>query len=191
CPNDDLYLLILVISTGRNFEARKAIRKSWGRADTSKRNVTTPESVRVIFVVGSDEKSDSRVTKEAKRYKDILRGNFDDVYHQNEFHSVKALLAFKWATLSCRSKFILKVLTESFVNVPATMEWLRSKKPESSDVRGLYTGFCHGHDTGGAAVIRNKESPWYITEEEWPEGRLPPYASGMGIAMSFDVVSRL
>lgn len=187
CP-EDLFLLIIVVTSSRNFEARKAIRKSWGE-DNSKKNETSDESFRVIYVVGSDDEHDRLVKREAKRYKDILRGGFKDVYLKNEGHSVKILLGLKWATTSCKAKFVLKTADDSFVNTGEMISFLRKKNEDANE--GQYIGFCHGHDAGGAKVVRNKKSPWYISEEEWPEKRLPPYASGMGIAMSYDVVEKV
>ncbi|XP_031551955.1 beta-1,3-galactosyltransferase 1-like [Actinia tenebrosa] len=187
CP-EDLFLLIIVVTSSRNFQARKAIRKSWGE-DNSKKNETSNESFRVVYVVGSDDDHDRLVKRESKRYKDILRGGFKDFYLKNEGHSVKVLFGLKWATTACKAKFVLKATDESFVNTDELISFLRKKNEDANE--GLYLGFCHGHDVGGAKVVRNEKSPWYISEEEWPENRLPPYASGMGITISYDVVEKI
>jgi hypothetical protein len=188
CPKD-LFLLIIVVSSSRNFEARKSIRKSWGE-DSSKKNETSDESFRVVYVVGSDDGNDRLIKREARRYKDILRGGFKDVYRKNEDHSVKILLGLKWATISCKAKYILKVSSESFVNTAEMISFLRKKDSENLP-EGLYMGFCHGKGVGGARVVRNTKSPWYISEKEWPDKRLPPYVAGMGIVMSYDVVEQI
>ncbi|KAK3703345.1 hypothetical protein QZH41_001508 [Actinostola sp. cb2023] len=191
CP-ENLFLLILVVTSSRNFESRKAIRRSWGE-DSSKKNETSSESFRVVYVLGSDGKNDRLITREAKRYRDIIRGGFEDFYRQNEQHAVKALIGFKWSTTSCKAKFIVKVSSESFVNVPVLISLLKTKAPAVDDkpTDGLYMGFCHGKNIGGVTAVRNSGSPWYISENEWPDKHLPPYASSMGIVMSYDVVEQI
>lgn len=188
CP-EKLFLLILVVTSSRNFQARKAIRRSWG-VNTSKKNETGSENFRIVYIVGSDGENDRLITREAKRYKDILRGSFEDVYRQNEEHTVKPLFGLKWMTSSCKAKFVLKVSSETFVNVPELISFLQTKDTGDGGL-DMYMGFCHGKNIGGANIVRNPGSPWYISEDEWSEPQLPPYASGMGILMSYDVVERV
>lgn len=189
CP-ENLFLLILVVTSSRNFEARKAIRRSWGE-DTSKKNESSLDSFRVVYVVGSDGENDRLIKTEAKRYRDMLRGGFNDVYRQNNEHTVKALFGFKWAMTSCKAKFILRASSDTFVNVPEITSFLKTKSTPDRPASGIYMGFCHGMSTGGANVVRNPGSQWYISEEEWPDTYLPPYASSMGILFTYDVVDKI
>ena len=191
---ENTFLLIIVVSSSRDFEARKAIRSSWGRGFSPNESAESNDGFQVVFSVGCDDSSEARVEKEAHRYGDILRGNFYDVYLQNEFHTIKTLAALKWATTLCSNvKYILKVSSESFVNVPQTITWLRSLSQESGEPykADLYTGFCHGANSEGPSPVRNPQSPWFISESYWPERFLPIYASGVGILFSFDVAERI
>ena len=185
--SEDAFLVIIVVSTGRNFEARKAIRTSWGKSTAE----SAQDSFQLFFVVGCDEVSDERVEKEAQKYGDILRGNFLDTYVQNELHTVKILLGLKWATSMCNPQYILKVNPESFVNVHETIKWLQSLSEASGLVlkhkEGLYSGYCHS----GVKVVRNAQSPYFIPENQWSEDFLPVYGSGIGVVLSRDVAEKM
>lgn len=192
--NEDAFLIIIVVSSSKNFEARKSIRSSWGKTISEVQRFnsnSTRESFQVFFVVGGDEVNDERVEKEAKQYGDILRGNFMDTYVQNEQHTVKTLLGLKWATSICNPQYILKVNSDSFVNVHETIKWLYSLGDSSEPVfkhkQGLYTGYCHG----GVRPVRNPQSAFFISEDQWPGDLLPVYVSSVGIILSRDVAYRM
>ncbi|KAL9987351.1 hypothetical protein ACROYT_G001641 [Oculina patagonica] len=193
--NEGVFLVIIVVSSSRNFEARKAVRSSWGKSISEVKRFSsnsTHDSFQVFFVVGGDEVNDERVEKEAKQYGDILRGNFMDTYVQNDLHTVKTLLGLKWATSICNPQYILKVNSDSFVNVHETIKWLYSlgdsSEPEYKHKEGLYTGYCH---TGGVRPVRNPQSAYFISEDQWSEDLLPSYVSGVGIVLSRDVGERM
>ena len=185
------FLLILVVTSSRNFAARKSIRSSWAKRFAS----TASEKYKVIFVLGCDNENDNRVEKEAKRYKDIIRGNYLDSFRQNEYHSVKSLLGLKWANTACASKYVMLAYHDTFVNVVEAIKWMQSlgdgQAQEAAYRQGLYAGFCHGIARGGARVVRNPKSQWYIAKEEYPDDTLPPYASGAAIVLSTDVVTKI
>ena len=180
--NEDAFLVIIVVSSGRNFEARKAIRSSWGNSRSNSNS--TRESFQVFFVVGCDEVNDERVEREAKMYEDILRGHFLDTYVQNEQHTVKTLLGLKWAISMTKTQYILKVNSESFVNVRETIAWLRDATGLDDQHRGkFYAGYCHT----GVKVVRNAQSPYFIPESQWSDELLPAYSSGIGVVLSRDI----
>lgn len=193
--NEDAFLIIIVVSSSKNFEARKAIRSSWGKSISEVKRFnsnSSHESFQVFFVVGCDEVTDERVEREAQSYGDILRGNFLDTYVQNELHTVKTLLGLKWATSICNPQYILKVNSDSFVNVHETIKWLYSIGDSSEPVfkhkEGLYTGYCH---SGGARAVRNPQSPYFISEDQWSDDLIPVYVSGVGIVLSRDVGEKM
>lgn len=187
--DNDAFLVIIVVSTSKNFEARKAIRASWGKSTSG--SDSNQDSFRLFFVVGCDEVSDERVEKESQTYRDILRGNFLDTYVQNELHTVKILLGLKWATTMSNSQYILKVNSDSFVNVQETIKWLHSLSDSTGDVlqykKDLYIGYCHS----GVTVVRNPQSPYFIPENQWSDELLPTYGSGIGVVLSRDVAERM
>lgn len=193
--NEEAFLVIIVVSSSRNFEARKAIRSSWGKSISEVKRFNSNssyDSFQVFFVVGGDAVNDERVEKEAEQYGDILRGNFMDTYVQNDLHTVKTLLGLKWATSICNPQYILKVNSDSFVNVHETIKWLYSLGDSSEPVykhkEGLYTGYCH---TGGVRPVRNPQSAYFISEEQWSQDLLPSYVSGVGVVLSRDVGDRM
>ena len=55
--NEDAFLIIIVVSSSRDFEARKSIRSSWGKSISEVKRFnsnSTRESFQVFFVVGGD-----------------------------------------------------------------------------------------------------------------------------------------
>lgn len=188
--DENPFLFIIVVTSSRNFEARKFIRSSWGKR-VVKSTSRLRESFQVIFVVGCDEVNDERVEKEAKTYGDILREIFFDSYIQNELHTVKTLLGLKWVTSLCNPAYILKVNSESFVNVHETIEWLRTLSDVSGSVvkplDGLYTGYCYK----GVKVVRNPQRPYFVSKSQWPDTFLPDYSSGVGVVLSRDVAGKM
>lgn len=176
---EETFLFIVVTTSARNFEARKAIRSSWGHRATN-------PSFQIVFVVGCDEVNDERVEKEAGIYGDILRGNFFDLYAQNELHTVKALLGLKWAISMGNSEYILKVNADSFVNVQGTIKWLRSLE-DNDERKDLYAGYCHK----GVAVVRNSQSLYFIPDDQWSAVSLPVYSSGIGVVLSRNVGEKM
>ena len=189
--NGNYFIVFVVITSSRKFAARKSIRSSWGTKFSS----TVSENFKVVFVLGCDNDNDKRVEREATKYQDIIRGNYKDDFRQNEYHSVKSLLGLQWASTTCQSKYVMLSYDETFVNVATTIKWIKSLENDSSSKtahrKGLFAGFCHGATRGGASVVRNPKSQWYISKEEYKEDRLPPYASGTAIVLSSDVVATI
>lgn len=87
----------------------------------------------------------------------------------------------------CNPAYILKVNSESFVNsvfMKLYVEWLRTLSDVSGSVvkplGGLYTGYCHK----GVKVVRNPQSPYFVSKSQWPDKFLPDYSSGVGVVLS-------
>ncbi|PFX16648.1 Beta-1,3-galactosyltransferase 1 [Stylophora pistillata] len=193
--NKDAFLVIIVVCSSKDFEARKVVRSSWGTKITEVKRYNSNslyEQFQAYFVIGSDEINDERVEEESQRYDDIIRGNFMDTYAQiNELHTVKTLLGLKWATTICDPQYILRVNAESFVNVQETIRWLHSLGNDSKYKEGLYTGYHHTLSSGGVKVIRNPLSPYFIPEDQWSDDLLPSYVSGVGVVLSRDVAEKI
>ena len=195
--NKDTFLIIIIVCSSKDFEARKAVRSSWGKTISEVKRFnsnSTYEQFQVFFVIGSDEINDERVEEESQRYDDIIRGNFMDTYAQiNELHTVKTLLGLKWATTICDPQYVLRVNAESFVNVQETIGWLHSLGSDSElkHREGLYTGHRHTLSSGGVKVIRNPLSPYFIPEDQWSDDLLPSYVSGVGVVLSRDVAEKM
>ena len=184
-PNcsDSVELLIVVMSPSGDFDARRAIRSSWG-------NLKSQSHHKVIYSMGFAHGSDDRVKTEAYEFQDVLRGNFLDVYLKNNLHTMKALAAFKWATVRCSGlQYILATPSDSFVNVPQTTVWLKSLNEDSEKLykRDFYAGSCEGIDKQGPAAVRDPLDLRYIPTSYWPDSRLPVYASRVGMMMSIYV----
>jgi len=120
CDPAHVKVLALVTSSPVNFDARRAIRQTWGsKADLTRRGI------RLVFVLGwsGNEKTENLVAKEAAEYGDIIEEDFLDSYHNLTLKSVAML---KWVNLTCSNEkgttgsfahYILKVDDDIFINV--------------------------------------------------------------------------
>ncbi|XP_060519955.1 lactosylceramide 1,3-N-acetyl-beta-D-glucosaminyltransferase-like [Cylas formicarius] len=84
----------------------------------------------------------------------------------------KAVMCLKFIVYYCpRAERVLKMDDDSFVNVAALREFLKTRPAYSNNeiMCDVMTG------TG---PIRKKNSKWYVTREEYPDNSYPTYCSG-------------
>merc|ERR1740129_1262846 len=99
CSNDSdstpPYLLVVVCSAVKNYEARMAVRNSWAR-DT----MDVLPNVRVVFLVGQlhNNSDQDKINEEAREFSDILQEGFIDSYANL---TLKSIMLLKWFTANC------------------------------------------------------------------------------------------
>ena len=133
-----LFLIFIVISSPKNFEQRKIIRKTWakhfqtkprGLTETKNSNILIKENIRVVFLMGlpmklslkemdddvTDFDTQQRIITENELYKDIVQYNSFDEYYKLTDKSVTML---HWVYTQCpRAKFVIKCDDDVYVNV--------------------------------------------------------------------------
>ncbi|KAL0699973.1 hypothetical protein Bca4012_056095 [Brassica carinata] len=77
------------------------------------------------------------------------------------------------------AKFIMKTDDDAFVRVDEVLLSLSM----INNTRGLIYGLINSN----SQPIRNPDSKWYISYEEWPEEKYPPWAHGPGYIVSRDI----
>ncbi|XP_059816614.1 beta-1,3-galactosyltransferase 5-like isoform X2 [Hypanus sabinus] len=170
CISNTIFLVLLVTSSPGQFQTRNVIRQTWG----SRRRVGGATAV-TYFVLGHGRERQPLIEKENALHRDIIQADFHDTYYNL---TRKVLTGLGWLCSYCPSAaFVMKTDTDMFVNTDYLLELL-SRAPRSN----FFTGFIYG----GMRPIRQKQSRWYFSTEEYPGESYPPFCSGTGYVLSTD-----
>ncbi|XP_048350475.1 beta-1,3-galactosyltransferase 5-like isoform X2 [Sphaerodactylus townsendi] len=178
CRRTPPFLVILVTSHPRQIKSRTAIRETWG-----KERVIAEKRIVTFFLLGNTSQPFDRliVTTESSLYRDIIQKDFLDTYYNL---TLKTLMGFEWIHKFCpQSSFVMKTDCDMFVNTYYLVELLSKR----SQTTRFFTGILKMHDS----PIRDPGSKWYVSKEEYPENKYPPFCSGTGYVLSTDVASHV
>lgn len=167
-----LALLVGVFSTGNNFERRMALRRSWMQYEA-----VHSGDVAVRFFIGlhKNRQVNFELWKEAQAYGDVQLMPFVDYY---SLISLKTIAICIMGTKILPAKYIMKTDDDAFVRID---EVLTSLKGKASD------GLLYGLMSFDSSPHREKDSKWYISNEEWPHSSYPPWAHGPGYIVSRNI----
>ncbi|XP_078661225.1 beta-1,3-galactosyltransferase 1-like [Branchiostoma floridae x Branchiostoma belcheri] len=183
CKNQDVFLLIIVTTSPKNYIQRQDIRRTWANESNIAGVV-----IKRVFAVGQpfDPAVQQDLEQENAAHDDIIQENFLDSYRNL---SRKSIMGLKWAFTYCpNAKFLLKTDDDVFVNPYRLMYYLRDQ--QSKNASKLVTGWVY---TGGKPV-RDPNSPWkkwFVTMDEYPRDRYPNYADGFAYVVSNDITKAL
>ncbi|KDP29247.1 hypothetical protein JCGZ_16636 [Jatropha curcas] len=165
-------MLVGVFSTGNNFERRMALRRSWMQYEAVRSG-----DVAVRFFIGLHKNGqvNYELWKEAQAYGDVQLMPFVDYY---SLISLKTVAICIMGTKILPAKYIMKTDDDAFVRIDEVITSLKGKA-SSSLLYGLISFESSPH--------RDKESKWYISNEEWPHSSYPPWAHGPGYIISRDI----
>ena len=173
----NLTLLVLVLSSPKNFKYRKTLRDTWANETLYKSLM----NVRFVYLLGSvyDQILQDNIDREFSRYGDIIQGGFVDSY-DNLTH--KSAMGFRWAYERCRNaKYVIK--TDDDVVIDLFKVFKNSISNYSKDKFQVY---CHRKTN---IIVRNEGEKWYIDKEQLKGfTRYPPYCIGLFVMISNDVV---
>ncbi|VDH88719.1 beta-1,3-galactosyltransferase brn-like [Mytilus galloprovincialis] len=169
------FLLVLVKSDASNIAHRMSIRQTWG-------NISHPH-IKVIYLLGYYSVVQDMIDIESKTYKDVLQGDFVDIYDNN---MNKTAMAYQYAVENCgNTQFLFFVDDDFFINILKVNKYLKTL-PDT-----LKSNLFSGCIIKRAKPYRNKSSKWYITREEYPYDIYPNYPSGGAILMSMTIAKLL
>lgn len=153
-------IVILVKSSVKNFERRNVIRSTWGKY--------LEKNMRLVFLLGLPSNGNLAIRKESTLYGDIVQENFIDNYWNN---TVKMMMAYRWAVSFCNtSDYLFFVDDDYFVNIDNLQAYIKKVK----DNKMLFSGTFLGR----SVPYRVNGSKWYISWEDYPYDRWPPYLAG-------------
>ncbi|KAL4574228.1 hypothetical protein LXL04_021054 [Taraxacum kok-saghyz] len=170
-------LLIGVFSTANNFKRRMAVRRTWMQY-----NAVKSGHVAVRFFVGLHKNRlvNEELWSEAKTYGDIQLMPFVDYYSLISWKTI-AICIFGTEVIS--AKYVMKTDDDAFVRVDEILASLTRVNVTRGLLYGLINSDSQPH--------RNPDSKWYISPEEWPEERYPPWAHGPGYVISHDIAKAI
>ncbi|XP_059471379.1 beta-1,3-galactosyltransferase 1-like isoform X2 [Neocloeon triangulifer] len=205
--NGPILLLVIICSSVENFDARLAIRETWG----SPANVSD-ETLRLAFLLGDTDSLElqTRVEAESAKYGDVIQEGFLDTYNNL---TLKSVMLLKWVRSHCRhAQYVMKTDDDMYVNLPKLITFLQedlakfrpAKQPPAKpaltptlattalpDFAEAKSTLLVGTLICGARPISNSRSKWYSPKYMFPDRTYPKYLSGTGYVMSAQVVKRL
>ncbi|XP_076101038.1 beta-1,3-galactosyltransferase brn-like [Mytilus galloprovincialis] len=169
------FLLVLVKSYAANIAQRLAIRQTWGNISHT--------HIKVIYLLGHYSVVQKMIDLESYTYKDVLQGNFFDIYDNN---MNKTAMAYQYAVDHCiNTQFLFFVDDDFFANIFKIHEYLKTI-PTSLKTK-LFSGFIIKNEQ----PFRNKSSKWYLSREEYPYNYFPTYHAGGAILISMTIAKLL
>lgn len=93
------------------------------------------------------------------------------------------------------ARYVAKTDDDVYVNVATLVRLLHDEEDRFRSAFGSAAAtarsFIAGHVIDTARPVRDRRSKWYTSETMFGEEFYPPYTSGTGYAMGFDVARRL
>lgn len=199
--NGTIKLVIIIKSAIKHFDRRQAIRNTWGYEDRF-----YDVGLKRIFLLGVTTNITAlrEIRNEHEEFDDIVQADFMDTYYNN---TIKTMMGFKWATLYCKAKFYLFSDDDMYISVKNVLRFIRNpteypqyleptKDIEVSKYLNKITNYdlpdnvklLSGFVLAGAAPHRHQCSKWYVSLDEYPYNRWPPYVSAGSYIVSRKVL---
>ena len=183
CDDDlgaTLDLLVVVTSAVTHFEARDAIRRTWG-------GFAVERGAKLLFLLGSPvlESADyqmlqGRVEKEEETFGDILQGSFVDNYYNL---TLKTISLLRWVNETCDGvKYVLKIDDDMFVNMQMVVDFCETRTFSKAVIGKLARKWSPHHDP---------KSKWYVPETAFNGSIYPNFATGPAYMFSGDATRQL
>lgn len=184
--NNQLNLIIVVISARDHFKQRHYVRRTYG----SVRNANNINILSVVFMLGNlDEpgaaEADLNVLEaEKNQFGDVVIGDFVDAYRNL---TLKTIMAYEWVGTFCReAQIVVKTDDDVLVNVFKLTEILNtwsSSELKSSNI------WCMIHND--EKTIEDPASKYYASLEEFPTGKFPGHCGGLAYVTNNRVIERI
>ncbi|CAG2167638.1 unnamed protein product [Oppiella nova] len=178
CDDDmgaSLDLLVLVNSAVDHWEARAAIRDTWGK-------FAVERGAYVLYLLGSsaDHRVQRRVLEEDSRYGDILQGQYLDNYFNL---TLKTISMMKWLSDRCsKVKYALKVDDDMFVNMQHITDFSETRNFNKCIIGKLAKKW---------KPHRNTNNKWYVPTGAFNGTTFPTFATGPAYMISGDAARPL
>lgn len=180
CEQQKPFVVLVVPVAPKNRAHRDTVRSTWGG-----QNLVQGKKVALFFLLGlhSGEEASQvqeQVLQESREQGDLIQSNFLDCYKNL---TIKTMVMLEWLDAYCSNAFYaMKIDSDMFLNVPNLIKLL-SDAPKTDYMTGLvaYSG----------AVLRDRNSKWFLPVDVFPEAVYPRYALGLGYVLSLDLPKKL
>ena len=185
--NSSVYMLVYVHSGPSNYQRRIVIRETWATR-------TLFPDLRLVFMIGQtlDKNLMKAIEYENEMYQDIVQEDFIDSYKNLTY---KGVMALKWISTYCsKTKYVLKVDDDIVVNTFTLINHLKFLDKHTPHREN--TILCLLWQAMGVMRDRSvrltwsecylfwllcfSKSKWYLSKEDFPLDKFPPYCSGSG-----------
>lgn len=178
---ENVFMLVLISSLPRHFEAREAIRKTWGGQSS-----VSGETLKLLFIMGLSQKDtveiQQKVLEEDKMYGDIIQARFTESF-QNL--TLKVIMGLKWVTEHCsHATYVYKGDDDMFVNFFNIIRYVKNLRAKGDMLQRSILGSVMYR----SVRVRRKESKYYVPDDIYRGRYFPPYCSGGGYIMTTDVI---
>ncbi|XP_014782244.1 beta-1,3-galactosyltransferase 1 isoform X1 [Octopus bimaculoides] len=181
CAPDD-FMIVYIHTAPTNIKRRSAIRKTWGD-----KKLLGKLKIKLLFVMGvvKNRHVMDMVKLESDRYNDILQSEFNDTYRNL---NSKAMVALRWIATNCHNiSYIMKTDDDILVDIFQVVKHLRYLQQYKYAREKLI--LCNVWNS--MQIIRDKNSKWYVSREEYPNNTYEVYCSGSAYIFSPDMPVRL
>ncbi|KAI1286902.1 Beta-1,3-galactosyltransferase 2 [Halotydeus destructor] len=168
-------LMVVVTSAVTHFQARQAIRDTWGA-------LAVTNGSRLLFLLGStvNETVQHHAAREEFQYKDVLQGHFIDHYSNL---TLKTISLMRWITSTChRVKFGLKVDDDMFVNMEKLLDYSKTHTFNKTIIGNLAHKW---------KPIRSRANKWYLPESAFGGAIYPDFTAGPAYLFTGDAAKPL
>lgn len=185
----DPLLLCIVVSAPSHFKERAGIREGWGKTAFKGKKTA------IIYLVGVPDQEDlqnypnlrDEILNESDTYRDLAITDNVDVYKNL---TLKTIAAFDWARQFCpEADFLLKTDDDMFIHMKRLLLTIKSLRVSTLSPNGIIVG----NVAAGWKPVRNPQSKYYITQEQYTETSYPPFVTGPSYLISrpaFDLLQQ-
>ncbi|XP_035533600.1 N-acetyllactosaminide beta-1,3-N-acetylglucosaminyltransferase 3-like [Morone saxatilis] len=174
----DVFLLLVIKSSPRNYDRREVLRKTW-----AKERLQNGMWIRRIFISGTtdsgfEKKRLNELLKlEHREHNDILQWDFNDTFYNL---TLKQILFLEWMERNCpNARFLMNGDDDVFANTDNMVEYLQGLK-DNNGSKHLFTG----HLIQNVGPIRSSGSKYFIPVQIQESESYPPYCGGGGFLLS-------
>uniref|UniRef100_A0A146UUH5 Hexosyltransferase n=1 Tax=Fundulus heteroclitus TaxID=8078 RepID=A0A146UUH5_FUNHE len=175
---EDVFLLLVIKSSPKNYERREVLRKTWAEERSYKGKM-----IRRIFIIGTDgsgfekERLNQLVMLEHQHYSDVLQWDFKDSFFNL---TLKQILFLQWMERRCpQARFLLNGDDDVFANTNNMVEYLQSLK-DNDGSKHLFTGQLLRY----SPPVREPWSKYFVPFLVYQKDFYPAYCSGGGYLLS-------
>ena len=191
CDETTVFILIFVHSAPDHFTERKLIRATWASLRTYQ-----DKSIKTIFLLAqpTNVSVQADIVRENVQHEDIIQEDFVDHY-RNLTH--KHIMGLKWVSRFCsHAQTVVKVDDDTFVHIFRLVQFLSkdsyfarhntslSSMNTNTDI--IYCSVYRNH-----SPRRDKSDKWYVSREEYPGDKYPPWCEGFAYITKPQVVRKL
>lgn len=177
CPDFGrrLKIIILITSAPYHFDARNAIRQTWG-------HVQLRSDVAMAFILGrSSRKNELLIAEENNLYQDIILANFVDSYNNL---TLKTTSILEWVDNYCnQARFVLKTDDDMFINIPKLLDFVTKHWKDKRKIFGKLASKWK--------PIRKQTSKYYVSTQQYKRSVFPSFTTGPAYLMTSDVIHDL